>query len=33
MIAIVCGDVFAHIEWIDDDNDDRAGSSDSTRQR
>ena len=33
MITIVCGDVFAHVEGIDDDNDDRAGSSDSTRQR
>ena len=31
MITIVCGDVFAHVEGIDDDNDDRAGNSDSTR--
>ena len=30
-ITIVCGDVFAHDEGIDDDNDDRAGNSDSTR--
>ena len=31
MITIVCGDVFAHDEGIDDDSDDRAGDSDSTR--
>ena len=31
MITMVCGDVFAHVEGIDDDSDDRAGSSDSTR--
>ena len=31
MITIVCGDVFAYVEGIDDDNDDRAGNSDSTR--
>ena len=31
MITIVCGDVFAHVEGIDNDNDDRAGNSDSTR--
>ena len=31
MITIVCGDVFAHNEGIGDDNDDRAGNSDSTR--
>ena len=31
MITIVCGDVFAHVEGIDDDNDERAGNSDSTR--
>ena len=30
MITMVCGDVFAHDEGIDDDNDDLAGS-DSTR--
>ena len=33
MITIVCGDVFAHVEGIDDDNDDLVGSSDSTRHR
>ena len=32
MITMVCGDVFTHVEGIDDDIDDRAGSSDSTRQ-
>ena len=31
MQTIVCGDVFAHVEGIDDDNDVRAGNSDSTR--
>ena len=31
MITIVCGDVFAHNEGIDDDSDDRVGDSDSTR--
>ena len=31
MLTMVCGDVFAHDEGIDDDNDDRAGDSDSTR--
>ena len=32
MITMVCGDVFAHDEGIDDDSDDLAGVSDSTRQ-
>ena len=31
MTTMVCGDVFAHVEVVDDDSDDRAGSSDSTR--
>ena len=31
MITIVCGDIFAHDEGIDDDSDDRVGDSDSTR--
>ena len=33
MITIVCGDVFAHVEGVDDDSDDRAGIGDSTRHR
>ena len=33
LITIVCGDVFAHVEGVDDDNDDLVGRSDSTRQR
>ena len=31
MLTMVCGDVFAHDEGIDDDSDDRVGGSDSTR--